>query len=51
MYRSHNERSIKAEEHNLHEYNSKHYIADNRLQYGMYRLVEVNVKSLIHNTL
>ena len=32
MYRSDNDRSIKAEEHNLHKYNSKSYIADNRLQ-------------------
>ena len=51
MYRSDNDRSIKAEEHNLHKYNSKSYIADNRLQYGMYRLVEVNVRPLIHNAL
>ena len=42
MYRSDNDRSIKAEEHNLHKYNSKNYIADNRLQYGMYRLVEID---------
>ena len=32
MYRSDNDRSIKAEEHNLHNYNSESYIADNRLQ-------------------
>ena len=43
MYRSDNDRSIKAEGHNLHKYNSKSYAADNRMQYGMYRLVEVNV--------
>ena len=49
MYRSDNDRSIKAEEQNLHKYNSKSYIADNR--YGMYRLVEVNVRPLIHNAL
>ena len=47
MYRSDNDRSVKAEEHNLHKDNSKSYIADNRLQYGMYRLVEVNVRLLI----
>ena len=40
MYRSDNDRSIKAEEHDLHKYNSKSNIADNRLQYGMYRLVD-----------
>ena len=51
MYRSDNDRLIKAEEHNLHKYNSKSYIADNRLQYGMHRLVEVNVRPLIHNAL
>ena len=32
MYRSDNDRSIKSEEHNLHKYNCKSYIADNRLQ-------------------
>ena len=42
MYRSDNDRSIKANEHNLHKYNSINYIADNRLQYGMYRLVEID---------
>ena len=51
MYRSDNDRSIKAEEHNLHKNNSKSNIEDNRLQYGMYRLVEVNVRPLIQNTL
>ena len=52
MYKSDNDRSIKAtEEHNLHKYNSKSYIADNRLQYGMHRLVKVNVRPLIHNAL
>ena len=51
MYRFDNDRSIKAEEHNLHKYNSNSYIANNKLQYGMYRLVEVNFRPLIHNAL
>ena len=46
MYRSDNDRSIKVEEHNLHKYNSESNIADNSLQYGMYRLMEVNVRPL-----
>ena len=28
MYRADNDRSLKAEEHNLHTYNSKSYIAE-----------------------
>ena len=46
MYRS-DDRSIKAE-HNLHKYYSTSY-TDNRLQYGIYRLVEVNVRPIIYN--
>ena len=44
MYRSGNDRSIKAQEYNILKYCSKIYETDNKLQYGMYRLVEANVR-------
>ena len=51
MDRSDNDRSIKGQEYNNTNSTVNIYITDNRLQYGMYRLVEVNVKPLIYNAL
>ena len=52
MYRSGNDRSIKAQECNIYSNIAvKIYYTDNKLQYGMYRLVEANVRPIIYNAL
>ena len=49
MYRSDNDRSIKAQEYNVHKYYI--YQTDIKLQYGRYKLEETNVRHIIYNAL
>ena len=50
MYRSDNDRSIKAQEYSMHNFYCKDVVI--RLQYGMYiLLVEVSVRPIIYNAL